>query len=398
MHFSLVPSLALAVVPSFRVAIDGQANGGFVAESWGQFQQVSISPSRPDGIVVSNNNRLFATDGLGQQEWGSVAYKKFDLLDRELSFDVDLSGVSCGCNGAVYLVEMGAPNQYNSGYCDIQGFDSAPCLEIDLLEGNVKAVQATLHTTNGRGRDGESCNADGCVAHLGREGTRLYGPQAAEGIDSRLPFTVSATFSETLEADGNLGATYDVTLTQNDGARTVHFFNPASAAGSHSTTGRPVPVPSGDRVRMRTALANKMTLVLSLWTADDLSWLDGGCDAVHSREEWHDAFPKCDLATARLAVSNLRTSAIPPPPHPPPSPHPSPPPPPPSPLSPPPPLHPPPPAPPQLLSTSSAANGLLVLAVLACIVFAAYRRMHPKMPPTRPMKPVDARDLEDDED
>ena len=97
---------------------------------------------------------------------------------------------------------------------------------------------------------------DAGLSHLGNEPStaHLYGPQAPDGIDSRQPFTVSTTFSETLEVDGSLGAAYDVTLTQGGGARSVHFFNPAAVAGSHSTSGRPMPVPSGDRVRMRQSL------------------------------------------------------------------------------------------------------------------------------------------------
>ena len=106
-------------------------------------------------------NRLFAANKLPVDKWGAVAYQRLALLNRDLGFDVDLSGVQCGCNAAVYLVHMGLPNEYNPGYCDIQGFDGPPCLEIDLLEGNAKALQATLHTTSGHGTDGRSCNADG---------------------------------------------------------------------------------------------------------------------------------------------------------------------------------------------------------------------------------------------
>jgi hypothetical protein len=54
----------------------------------------------------------------------------------------------------------------SSNYCDIQGFDDEfdgvqPCVEIDLLEGNAKSVQATVHTTRGHGADGQTCNQDG---------------------------------------------------------------------------------------------------------------------------------------------------------------------------------------------------------------------------------------------
>ena len=138
------------------------------------------------------------------------------------------------------------------GYCDIQGFDSAPCLEIDLLEGNRKAVQTTLHTAEGHGTDGRSCNQDGCVANLGKDPSTayLYGPGAR--IDSSRPFTVSATFRESPDDHGVLGAAFDVTLMQ-DG-RIIHFFDPENVGGSHSSSGRPAPLPSEDRARTRQAL------------------------------------------------------------------------------------------------------------------------------------------------
>ena len=67
--------------------------------------------------------------------------------------DVDLSGVQCGCNAAVYLAHMtqigGKPN-----YCD--AWSEPSCLEIDMLEGNAKALQATL--------DGGEYDADGKAA------------------------------------------------------------------------------------------------------------------------------------------------------------------------------------------------------------------------------------------
>lgn len=57
-------------------------------------------------------------------------YDMLQLLNQELSFDVDMSKVPCGINGALYLSEM--PNngglselnkvgaKYGSGYCDAQ--------------------------------------------------------------------------------------------------------------------------------------------------------------------------------------------------------------------------------------------------------------------------------------
>ena len=85
-----------------------------------------------------------------------------------------------------------------SNYCDIQGYDSDEmdaCTELDLLEGNKKALQATLHTAQGKGADGR-CNQDGCVGNWGRKpGTApQYGFSTGAAIDSSRPFAVRATF------------------------------------------------------------------------------------------------------------------------------------------------------------------------------------------------------------
>lgn len=57
-------------------------------------------------------------------------YNMFQLLNQEITFDVDVSKVPCGINGALYLSEM-SPNggasdlnkagaAYGTGYCDAQ--------------------------------------------------------------------------------------------------------------------------------------------------------------------------------------------------------------------------------------------------------------------------------------
>jgi cellulose 1,4-beta-cellobiosidase len=56
----------------------------------------------------------------------------FKLLNKEFTFDVDVSNLPCGLNGALYLVEMDedggmakyssnkAGAKYGTGYCDTQ--------------------------------------------------------------------------------------------------------------------------------------------------------------------------------------------------------------------------------------------------------------------------------------
>ena len=59
-------------------------------------------------------------------------YELFNLKNQEFTFDVDMSNLPCGLNGALYFVEMDAdggksrfPNnkagsKYGTGYCDTQ--------------------------------------------------------------------------------------------------------------------------------------------------------------------------------------------------------------------------------------------------------------------------------------
>lgn len=59
-----------------------------------------------------------------------TTYDMLMLLNQELAFDVDVSKVSCGINGALYLSEMDATGKasdlnpagakYGTGYCDAQ--------------------------------------------------------------------------------------------------------------------------------------------------------------------------------------------------------------------------------------------------------------------------------------
>ena len=111
-------------------------------------------------------------------------YVKFMLLNQEFSFDVDVSNLPCGLNGALYLVEMDADGgmsfstnecgaQYGTGYCDAQcphdmkwingeanceewnpsdndvnagtGHYGTCCAEMDLWEANSMAQSFTTH-------------------------------------------------------------------------------------------------------------------------------------------------------------------------------------------------------------------------------------------------------------
>lgn len=338
---------------------------------------------------------------------------------------------------------------------------------IDLIEGNSKAVQSTLHTGAGHGPDGRTCNQDGCYGSVGKEPPEeaRYGPglRGPGQIDSSRPFKVTATFADywaSPSAEGDapasageqIGSTYGVTLSQDpperaaadgaavarphpgaacvggraysscapacdrtceephpqckqqcttrcacprakpmlkggecvaeaacasnasaaaglgaaaDGAEApthteLQLFDANAALGSHSLDGLPKPLSAESRRITRDAVSSGMVLVLSLWSADDMSWLDGGC-AV----DWlHAGHSRCVLDGATVHVADIQISDIPPPPAPPPMPPPTPPPPPPSPKPPPPP---PPSSPLGGFGSTSILPAVGGLVIFACV-------------------------------
>lgn len=115
--------------------------------------------------VTSSNDALslkFVTQGPYSTNIGSrlylmetdTKYKMFNLLGNEFTFDVDVSDIGCGLNGALYFVSMDADGgmskysgnqagaKYGTGYCDSQ----CP-RDVKFING---VVSGTAATTNSR--------------------------------------------------------------------------------------------------------------------------------------------------------------------------------------------------------------------------------------------------------
>ncbi|PGH09860.1 hypothetical protein AJ79_05586 [Helicocarpus griseus UAMH5409] len=187
-------------------------------------------------------------------------YQMFNLLNREFTFDVDLSKLPCGLNGALYFVQMEADGglaandgnkagaKYGTGYCDAQcprdlkfingeanvdgwvpsdndanagvGGRGACCAEMDVWEANSQATAYTPHSCDSLGLvvcEGESCGGtyseeryagvcdpDGCDFNSWRQGDQtFYGPGLT--VDTNSPFTVVTQFlTDTGTDDGTL--------------------------------------------------------------------------------------------------------------------------------------------------------------------------------------------------
>ncbi|KDQ32063.1 glycoside hydrolase family 7 protein [Pleurotus ostreatus PC15] len=197
----------------------------------------------------------YVTEGQYQRNVGSRVfllddnnnYMQFRLANREFTFDVDLSQMPCGTNGALYFVDMHrdgglsafpdnrAGARYGTGYCDSQcsrdlkwidgeanslnwtpytdskgkGHFGGCCAEVDLLQGNAHSSIWATHASHGPGpsrcADVVECgdrpyytydgigDKDGCEFNTYRLGNpSFYGPNAV--INTDLPFTVITQF------------------------------------------------------------------------------------------------------------------------------------------------------------------------------------------------------------
>ncbi|CAA9964931.1 Esterase/lipase/thioesterase [Pyrenophora teres f. teres] len=174
-------------------------------------------------------------------------YQMFNLIGNEFTFDVDVSKLPCGLNGALYFVEMAADGglgkgnnkagaKYGTGYCDsqcphdikfvngkanVEGWVSNPadpnagsgtmgacCPEMDIWEANSISTAYTPHPCKGTGiqvctdsttcGDGDNrykgiCDKDGCDFNSYRMGDKgFYGP--GKTLDTNKKMTVVTQF------------------------------------------------------------------------------------------------------------------------------------------------------------------------------------------------------------
>ncbi|KAJ5690876.1 hypothetical protein N7462_005268 [Penicillium macrosclerotiorum] len=197
-------------------------------------------------VTQSSNKNIGSRLYLLQDD---TTYQTFDLLNQEFTFDVDVSHLPCGLNGALYFVNMDADGgmsrystnkagaKYGTGYCDSQcprdlkfingqanvegwepsstdvnsgiGNHGSCCAEMDVWEANSISNAYTPHPcdtptqtmceTDGCGgtyssdRYGGTCDPDGCDFNPYRMGnTTFYG--SGEIVDTSSTFTVVTQF------------------------------------------------------------------------------------------------------------------------------------------------------------------------------------------------------------
>ncbi|KAG9218897.1 hypothetical protein CCMSSC00406_0000989 [Pleurotus cornucopiae] len=209
------------------------------------------------GITTSGNalTLKFVTTGQYSTNIGSrvylmddeTHYKMFNLKNQEFTFDVDMSQLPCGLNGALYFSEMEADGgmskntgnkagaKYGTGYCDSQcphdikfingeanvldwagspndanagtGRYGACCSEMDIWEANSMASAYTPHPCSvtgirrcsgtecgdGDNRYGGVCDKDGCDFNSFRMGDKNFLGKG-KTIDTTKKITVVTQF------------------------------------------------------------------------------------------------------------------------------------------------------------------------------------------------------------
>lgn len=310
-------------------AIDGaDYSGTYGITVSGDSLKLNFMTTHAYGTNIGGRTYLMESD---------TKYQMFNLLNNEFTFDVDVSKLPCGTNGALYFVEMEAnggmgkgSNQagakYGTGYCDAQcprdlkfidgianvegwqpsesdknagvGNRGSCCAEMDIWEANSISNAYTPHSCDNNGlsvctgdkcggtysgtRYAGTCDPDGCDYNPYRFGVKdFYGK--GKTIDTTKKFTVVTQFI----ASGGTLTDIKRKYVQNGKV----YDNPASAIpgieGNSLTTAfcDQQKAVFGDEYTYKThgghksmgaAMGRGMVLVMSLW--DDhyasMMWLD----------------------------------------------------------------------------------------------------------------------------
>ncbi|KAG8720209.1 Exoglucanase 1 [Ceratobasidium sp. 395] len=214
-------------------AVDGaDYSGTYGITTSGNALTLKFVTTNTNGKNVGSRVYMMASD--------DTHYEMFKLKNQEFTFDVDVSNLPCGLNGALYFSEMDAdgglakyPNnkagaKYGTGYCDSQcpkdikfingeansgnwtGSSSDPnsgtgsygtcCNEMDIWEANSNAAAYTPHPCSVTGQN--RCSGTQCTSYCDQPGCDFnsfrMGDQSFYGkglkVDTSKKFTVVTQF------------------------------------------------------------------------------------------------------------------------------------------------------------------------------------------------------------
>ncbi|KAL2816289.1 concanavalin A-like lectin/glucanase domain-containing protein [Aspergillus granulosus] len=311
------------------------------------------------GSLTSVSPRVYLVDEGGRKPKGRKAAKDYEmlhLLNQEFTFDVDVSGLPCGMNGALYLSEMepeGGRSQslnpagasYGTGYCDAQCYvhpwingeanidgNGACCNEMDIWEGNSRATGFTPHgchypggglwecTTdeecNGpTGENDSICDKWGCGFNpyaLGNRG--FYGRGREFGVDTTRGFSVVTQFIT--HDNTTTGTLVEIRRLYIQDGKVIS--NAVVQGGRNSLTDALCETTASwfagfdGMDGMGRALERGMVLAMSIWNdaGGYMQWLDGGNSGPCNTTEGAPSFIEANTPDTSITFDNIRWGDI----------------------------------------------------------------------------------------
>jgi len=194
--------------PSIQAMVDGEPTTLYVhyPRAW------SDATVAGDSVSFDYNNRMY----LSTSETTDVSqYFTPQMLGGYVEYDVDLSGVGCGCLTAFYGVLMPGLDNVEDPfqYCGAGRSAKAACPEFDIMEANKFGFRSTSHKCDppsAEGIFGECEHRGSCTTDiLTNETESDYGPGSEYSIDTTRQFSVRADYQES----AGMWTAFTITLT-----------------------------------------------------------------------------------------------------------------------------------------------------------------------------------------
>jgi cellulase len=297
---------------------------------------------KSNGAISSVSPRVYLLDESGKN------YDLLKLLNQELSFDVDVSSLVCGMNGALYLSEMlksgGRSNlnpagaQYGTGYCDAQCFTNpwingvanvnssgTCCNEMDLWEANARSTGYTPHACDITGLyecTGDECGGSGVCDKSGC-GFNPYALGAHDyygyrkKVDTTKRFTVVTQF--VTDDNTSRGALSEIRrlYVQNgkviqNAAVNVSGSEIDSITDGYCAESASVIQEKGGLKQMGKAIGRGMVLIFSIWndSGSFMNWLDSGSAGPCNSTEGNPALIQTQHPETSVTFSNIKWGDI----------------------------------------------------------------------------------------
>ncbi|OTB06064.1 glycoside hydrolase family 7 protein [Hypoxylon sp. CI-4A] len=307
-----------------------------------------------DGNTTSVSPRVYLLDAEGDD------YEVLFVKKGEIAFDVDVSKLGCGMNGALYLTEMNSTGarsalnpagaRYGTGYCDancpklpfIDGvantdLKGACCNEMDIWEANALSSSFSARVCGNPGVfpcvGGQCggglgvCDKSGCAYNTWKLGNQtFYGPSShSDDPDSSTKFTVDTTRPFTVVTQ--FYVSYNPSPANKDILNEVRRLYVQDGVVIENAPVVDVMMPPGDSLRMShcqafsdnfeelggltttgRALDRGMVLAFSLWNDDKqfMNWLDAGKAGPCTYEEGNPELIRGKSPDTSVTFSNIR--------------------------------------------------------------------------------------------